>query len=456
MLDLVVIGAGPGGYSAAARAGKLGMKVACVEREYLGGTCLNVGCIPSKALLESSYLYARARQGLEHHGIRLGEVGLDLAPMMARKDKIVRAMAQGVASLLRGSAVERVEGEGRIAAPRRVQVRGPGGESVLETERILIATGSLPVELRGLPFDGERVISSTEALRLTEVPARLVVVGAGAIGLEMASLWSRLGAQVLVVEYMEQVLPGCDAEMATQLLRLLKRQGMRLQLGASASRVEVGQAGVRLTVTCGDQESVEECERVLVAVGRRPCSEGLGLEEVGVARDERGRIRVGADFQTSVPGIYAIGDCIPGPMLAHKAEEEGKAAVERMAGRGGHVNYEAIPLVVYTHPELASVGQSEASAQEKHGAVRVGRRLFRANGRAHCMDEIDGLVKVVSHPRTDRLLGVHVLGAQASHLIAEAVLAMEFSASAEDLARTVHAHPALSEVVRDAACEAQE
>ena len=451
-LDLVVIGAGPGGYVAAARAAELGMKVACVEKETLGGTCLNVGCIPSKALLESSELYARAKKGLDHHGVGLGEVSLDLGPMMIRKEKIVRAMSGGIAALFRGHEIEHVEGTGRIAGPGRVEV----GEKILETERILIATGSAPVALKGLPFDGERIISSTETLSLTEVPGRLVVIGAGAIGLELGSVWNRLGSEVLVVEYMEQILPGMDGELCGQLQRLLKRQGMSIRPGASARGAEIAAGKVRLTVAAGEKESVEECDRVLVAVGRRPYTGDLGLEEIGVQCDERGRVEVDGNFQTSVEGIFAIGDAIPGPMLAHKAEEEGRAAVEKMAGKGGHVNYAAIPGVVYTHPELASVGLTEEAAREQFGEVRVGKHPFRANARAHCMDEIDGLVKIISHAETDRLLGAHILGAQASHLIAEAVVAVEFSASAEDLARTVHAHPSLSEVIKEAAWAASE
>jgi dihydrolipoamide dehydrogenase len=453
--DLVVIGAGPGGYAAAVRAGRLGMKVACVEKEALGGTCLNVGCIPSKALLESSELFARAKQGLDQHGVGLGQVGLDLGAMMARKDRIVRAMTQGIAALFRGHGVEPVAGTGRIAGPGRVEVENGGEKRSLETRNILIATGSAPIELKGLPFDGERIISSTEALSLPEVPERLAVIGAGAIGLELGSVWSRLGARVLVVEFMDQILPGMDAEMTGQLQRLLKRQGLEFLLGASAKGAEIAAGRVRLAVVAGGGERVEECDRVLVAVGRRPRTEGLGLE-AGIERDERGRIRVDADFQTKVPGIYAVGDAIAGPMLAHKAEAEGVAAVEKMAGIAGRVNYDAIPGVVYTHPELASVGLTEEGAREKFGEVKVGKCHFRANARAHCMDEVDGLVKVISHARTDRLLGVHILGPQASHLIAEAVVALEFAASAEDLARTVHAHPALSEVVREAAWAVQE
>jgi len=454
--DLVVIGAGPGGYVAAARAGQLGMKVACVDKGAPGGTCLNVGCIPSKALLESSELYYELQKGLDHHGIGLGEVGLDLGAMMARKDEIVQTMQKGIASLFRSRKVERLEGMARIVVPGRVEVEGEEGKRTLEAGKILIATGSAPVELKGLPFDGERIISSTEALSLSGVPGRMVVIGAGAIGLELGSVWNRLGAEVLVVEFMDQILPGMDRETTTQLQRLLRRQGLSFQLGATAKSAEVEDGKVRLTVVAGDEESVEECDCVLVAVGRRPYTEGLGVEEAGVEVDEQGRIAVDGDFLTSVSGIYAVGDVIAGPMLAHKAEVEGVAAVEKMAGKAGHVNYQAIPAVVYTHPELASVGMTEEAAREQGGEVKGGKYLFRANARAHCMDEIDGLVKIVSDARTDRLLGMHILGAQASHLIAEGAVAMEFAASAEDVARSVHAHPSLSEVIKEAAWAAQE
>jgi dihydrolipoamide dehydrogenase len=454
--DLIVIGAGPGGYVAAARAGQLGLKVACVEAGALGGTCLNVGCIPSKVLLESSELYQRASRGLSSHGINLGPVGLDLAAMMARKDRIVRTMTQGIAALFRGRQVDLVQGRGRILGPGRVEVDGADGKQVLETRQILIATGSYPVELKGLPFDGERIIGSTEALSLPAVPGRLVVIGAGAIGLELGSVWRRLGAEVLVVEFMDQILPGIDRELAEQLQRLLKRQGIACELQARARGAVVEDGRVRLTVEAGGQERVEECDQVLVAVGRRPRTEGLGLEKVGIERDERGRIKVHEGYQTTVAGIYAVGDVIAGPMLAHKAEAEGVALVERLAGLAGSVNYRVIPAVVYTRPELATVGLTEEGARAQAGEVKTGRYLFRANARAHAMDEIDGLAKVVVDARTDRLLGVHILGPQASHLIAEAAVAMEFGASAEDLARTIHAHPSLSEVVKEAAWAAQE
>ncbi|MBI2503891.1 MAG: dihydrolipoyl dehydrogenase [Candidatus Latescibacteria bacterium] len=447
MFDLIVIGAGPGGYVAAIHAARLGLKVACVDKGALGGTCLNVGCIPSKALLESSELYYQNKKGLAHHGIQLGEVGLDLSAMMQRKAKIVQTMNQGIASLFRQHKVEFVSGAARLSGPGKVQV----GEQQLEACHVLLATGSVPIELPGLPFDGRHIFSSTEALAFEKIPERLLVIGAGAIGLELGSVWSRLGSQVLVVEYLDQILPGMDREMAGQLQRLLQRQGLSFQLQTSAKGAEVTKGGVKVQLEGGGKESAETGDAVLVAVGRRPCADGLGLEDLGIARDQRGRVQVDDQFQTSIPGVYAIGDLIPGPMLAHKAEEEGRALAELLAGRPARVNYQTIPGVVYTHPELASVGLSEEGAVAQGWQVRVGKHLFRANGRAHCMDQIDGLVKIVCDAVTDRLLGVHVLGAQASHLIGEAVVAMEFAGSAEDLARTVHAHPSLSEVLKEAA-----
>jgi dihydrolipoamide dehydrogenase len=445
--DLIVIGAGPGGYVAAVHAARLGLKVACVDKGALGGTCLNVGCIPSKALLESSELYYQNKKGLAHHGITLGEVGLDLAAMMQRKGKIVQTMNQGIAGLFRQHKVEFIAGAARLSGPGKVQV----GAMQLETRHLLLATGSIPAELPGLPFDGRHVLSSTEALSYEKVPERLLVIGGGAIGLELGSVWSRLGSQVLVVEYMDQLLPGMDREMAGQLQRLLQHQGLSFRLQTSAKGAEVEKGQVRVQLESGGQESAETADAVLVAVGRRPCTDGLGLEELGVARDGRGRVEVDDKFQTSIPGIFAIGDLIPGPMLAHKAEEEGRALAELLAGHPAKINYQTIPSVVYTHPELASVGQSEEAAKAQGHQVRVGKHLFRANGRAHCMDQIEGLVKMVADARTDRLLGAHVLGPQASHLIAEAVVALEFGGSAEDLARTVHAHPSLSEVLKEAA-----
>ena len=448
--DLVVIGAGPGGYAAAARAADLGLKVVCVDRGWLGGTCLQAGCIPSKALLEASHRWAELKEGLDDHGILAGDLSLDLAAMMKHKQGIVGRMTKGVASLFKSKGVEYVEGEARLAAAGRVSVEGAG---LIEAGRVLLATGSSPVELPDLPFDGQRILSSQEALSLEAVPARLAVIGAGAIGLEMGSVWSRLGAAVEVVEYLDAVLPGADGEISRQLERTLKRQGLKFHLSTRATGAETCDSGVRLHLEARKDErtSTVECDYMLVAVGRRPHTEGLGLEEAGVERDRSGFVSVDEDYRTSVDGIYAIGDVTPGPMLAHKAEAEGVAAVERMTGLGSSVNYGAIPNVVYTHPEVASVGLTEEQAREAGHEVRTGRYSFRANARAHTMNAPEGFAKVVAEAGGDRLLGVHILGPQASHLIAEAVVALEFGASAEDLARTVHAHPSLSEVVREAA-----
>ena len=447
--DLIVIGAGPGGYVAAARAADLGMKVACVDKGWLGGTCLQVGCIPSKALLEATHHWAELQDGLDDQGIIVGELKLDLAAMMARKSKIVDTMTKGVGALFKGKGVDYVVGSARLAGGGSVVVDGADD---LNGERILLATGSGPVELPDLPFDGTHILSSTEALSLESVPARMVVIGAGAIGLEMGSVWSRLGTQVEIIEFMNAVLPGADAEISQQVQRTLKRQGMSFRLSTRATGADLDGDGIKLYVAGQEGENTTvECDCVLVAVGRRPQTEGLGLESAGVETTERGFVTVDDDYRTTVDGVFAIGDVTPGPLLAHKAEAEGLVAVERMAGMGSSVNYEAIPNVVYTHPEVASVGLSETAAQEAGHQVRTGKYLFRANARAHSINCIDGFVKVVADAGTDRLLGVHIFGPQASHLIAEAVVAMEFRASAEDLARTVHAHPSLSEVVREAA-----
>ena len=449
--DLIVIGAGPGGYTAAARAGELGMKVACVDKSALGGTCLNVGCIPSKALLESSELYHKATAGLGAHGIHVGNVEFDLSAMMQRKDKIVSTMTKGIEALFKARGVTSYAGVGSLLGGGRVAVDGTEGTQELQAQHILLATGSAPAELPDLPFDGERIISSTEALALEQVPERMVVIGAGAIGLEMGSVWSRLGSEVVVVEFMEQILPGMDTEMASQLQRLLKRQGMDFRLQTGAKGFAVKKKAVQLQLESKGRADTVECDVVLVAVGRRPFTGGLGLEKAGVQMDERGRVQVDAQWRTTAEGVWAVGDLIAGPMLAHKAEAEGIAAVERMAGKAGLVNADAIPGVVYTHPELASVGLTEEAAKAGDREVAIGKYQFRANARAHAMGEIDGLVKIVADAQTDRLLGLHILGAQASSLIAEGVLALEFSASVEDIARTVHAHPALSEVIKEAA-----
>ncbi|TMB55418.1 MAG: dihydrolipoyl dehydrogenase [Deltaproteobacteria bacterium] len=450
--DLVVIGAGPGGYVAAIRAAQLGMRVACVEKDAaLGGTCLNVGCIPSKALLDSSELFHQARHGLGAHGVNVSGVELDLGAMMTRKDRVVRGLTQGVASLFKKNKVVWVQGAARLAAPGRVAVRGAQGEQTLEAARVLIASGSEPAPLRTLPFDGERIVSSTEALSLSRVPARMLVVGAGAVGLELGSVWSRLGAEVTVVEIVDRILPGMDGGMAGQLQRALERQGLSFRLATEARGAVRAGNGVRVTVASKDGSADVEADVVLVAIGRRPYMNGLGVRELGVKVDERGRIVVNDRFETSVAGVFAIGDVIAGPMLAHKASEEGVIAVECMAGQPAHVNYDAIPNIVYTWPELASVGLSEEEAAARGVAVAVGTFPFVANGRARCLNETDGGVKVLAGVRTDRIVGLHILGPRASDLIAEAALAMEFDASAEDVARSIHGHPTLPEAIKEAA-----
>ncbi len=447
--DLVVIGAGPGGYVAAIRAAQLGMRVAVVEKDAaLGGTCLNVGCIPSKALLDSTELYWQATQRFATHGIRVDGVRVDLPAMMARKDRVVRGLTSGIAGLFRRHGVTAVPGAGRLEAADRVAVGG----RTLQAGRILLATGSEPTPLPGVPFDGTRVVSSTEALALDRVPRRLLVVGAGAVGLELGSVWKRLGAEVVVVELLDRIVPTMDRGMGDQLRRALERQGMQFRLETSVTRAEPTPDGVRVTLE-GKHAGTEDADVVLVAIGRRAYTAALGVREAGVALDERGRIVVDDRYATSVAGVYAIGDVIPGPMLAHKASEEGIAAVERMAGVAGHVNYAAIPAVVYTWPELAGVGLTEEEARAR-GDVAVGTFPFQASGRARCMDERDGGVKVLADAKSDRLLGVHVLGPRASDLIAEAALAIEFGASAEDLARAVHAHPTLPEALKEAALAA--
>jgi dihydrolipoamide dehydrogenase len=449
--DLVVIGSGPGGYVAAIRAAQLGMKTACVEKyPSLGGTCLNVGCIPSKALLDSSEHYALARHGLAVHGIRV-TAELDLTAMQARKDKVVRDLTRGVEVLFRKNKVTRFQGIGRLTSDSEIEVTGESETRTLRAKRVLIATGSKPAALPGIAFDGRRIMHSTDALNLGEVPRRLLVVGAGAIGLELGSVWMRLGSEVRVLEFLDRAVPGMDRQSGQLLQRLLVKQGMKFAFNASARAATVRGDEVVVTVAEGDASREEICDVLLVAVGRRPYTDGLGAREIGVAFDERGRITVNEHYQTSVPGVYAIGDVIPGPMLAHKAEEEGIAAVERMAGIAGHVAYECVPNVVYTWPELASVGMSEDEARERGHEVAIGIFPFLANGRARAMEERDGQVKIVADAHTDRILGAHILGPRASDLIAELAVAMEFGASAEDIARSVHAHPTLPEAIKEAA-----
>ncbi len=452
--DLVVIGAGPGGYVAAIRAAQLGMRVACVDkRQALGGTCLNIGCIPSKALLDSSEYFALAGSRFERHGIQVGELTLDLKAMLARKDRVVKGLTDGIAFLFKKNKITFVHGGARLTGAGKVVVKGTAAEAtLLETKAVLLATGSEPASIPALPFDGTAIVSSTEALAFDKVPAHLIVVGGGYIGLELGSVWARLGAKVTVVEFLPHILPQSDRELAGLLHKALAKQGLtfHLETKVTSASTQGGEVIVNATGKSGDARF--QGDKVLVAVGRRPVSAGLGLEEAGVKVEPRsGRVEVDEGFQTSVPGVYAIGDLIAGPMLAHKAEEEGVAVAERLAGHKTHVNYHTIPSVIYTHPELASVGLTEEQAKAEGKECRVGKFPFMANGRARCLDEAEGLVKVVADARTDRLLGVHVLGPRASDLIAEAVSVMEFAGSAEDIARTCHAHPTLSEAVREAA-----
>lgn len=449
--DLVVIGSGPGGYVAAIRAAQLGMRVACVEKyPALGGTCLNVGCIPSKALLDSSEHFAFTRDHLGAHGVK-ATVELDLPVMLKRKDTVVRELTRGVAGLFKKNHVARFEGVGRIATPHAVEVTGPAGVATLTTERVLIATGSKPTLLPGIAIDDRRIVHSTHALTLTEVPKQLIVIGAGAIGLELGSVWRRLGSEVTVLEFQDRITPTMDAGSAKLLQRVLERQGMKFRFGASATGARVDGERVHVTLAEGGKEAEETCDVLLVAVGRRPYTEGLGLAELGVKLDSRGRVVVDGAWQTNVPGVFAIGDVIPGLMLAHKAEEEGIAAVERMAGQAGHVAYDCIPNVVYTWPEFASVGLTEEEARKQGLELAVGIFPFLANGRAKAMGERDGQVKILADKATDRIVGAHILGPRASDLIAELAVAMELGASAEDVGRSVHAHPTLPEAVKEAA-----
>ena len=454
-LDLIVIGGGPGGYVAALRAAQLGMKVACVEkRATLGGPCLNIGCIPSQALLRSTELYAEACHGLADHGVRVGAVELDLATMMARKDDVVGKLAGGVASLLEKAGVRRVNGMGRLAGDGRVEVTGAEGTlDSLHAARVLIATGSEPISLPGLPIDEKRIVTSTGALALGDVPEHLVVIGAGAIGLELGSVWARLGSQVTVVELLDRILPGMDAEIASTTQRLLRRQGLAFQLGTKVLGAETSAQRITLQTEAAADGTAGalEADVILVAVGRRPFTEGLGLDTVGVTTDRGGLIEIDARFETSIPGIFAIGDCVAGPMLAHKAEEDGVACAEIMAGQHGHVDYDRVPGVVYTSPEVAAVGRTQEQLDADGVAYKVGKFPFAANSRARIGGTPEGMVKILADATSDQVLGVHIVGPLAGDLIAEAVLALEFGASAEDIARTCHAHPGVGEAIKEAA-----
>jgi len=453
--DLVIIGSGPGGYVCAIRAAQLGMKVAVVEKDAtFGGTCLNVGCIPSKALLHASELFEQAGHMFARMGIGVGEPKLDLPAMMKFKDEGVDGNVKGVAFLFKKNKIESFHGFGQIAGTGMVEVKGADGKAqMLDTKAIVIATGSDVAKLRGVTIDEKRIVSSTGALTLDKVPQRLLIVGAGVIGLELGSVWRRLGAEVVVVEFLDRVLPGMDAEVCRQFQRLLEKQGIKFHLSSKVTAVDGKGAKLKAQIepAAGGASQTIEADVVLVAIGRVPYTDGLGLETVGVQKDNRGRVIVDQHFATHAPGIYAIGDVIAGPMLAHKAEDEGVAVAEILAGQAGHVNYDVIPNVVYTAPEIASVGKTEEELKEAGVAYKSGKFPFTANGRAKVNLQTDGFVKILADARTDRVLGVHIVGADAGNMIAEAAVAMEFGAAAEDIARTCHAHPTLSEAVKEAA-----
>ncbi len=451
--DLVIIGAGPGGYVAAIRAAQLGLDVACVEREKaLGGTCLRVGCIPSKALLQSSEHFYDLKSEMKTHGIKLGAVALDLKTMMKRKDGIVRQLTNGIAGLFKKNNITRYEGLGRLDGSNTVIVQGKDPVQ-LKTKFIIIATGSVSTPLPGIELDGDRIGTSTEALDYGDVPEHLVVIGAGVIGLELGSVWARLGAKVTVLEYMKTILPGMDGELVKQATKILKKQGLDFQLGVKVTGAT--RDGDVCTVTTEGGDPIT-CDRVLLSVGRRPNTEGLGLEVVGITTEKPGVIPIDNHFQTVHPNIYAIGDVVRGPMLAHKAEEEGIACVEHIVNGYGHVNYDAIPGVVYTHPEIAAVGKTEEQLKEAGIEYKAGTFPFAANGRAKAIGSTDGFVKILVNAQTDRILGAHIIGPQAGDLIAEIAVAIEFKASSEDIARSSHAHPSLAEVVKEAAWAAYE
>ena len=442
--DLIVIGAGPGGYVCAIRAAQLGLKVACIDsRAALGGTCLNVGCIPSKALLESSHLYHAAQHDFAAHGIACPDIELDLARMLQRKDKVVKKLTKGIAYLMQKNNITVVPGQAEFTAPQTVSV----GKQALHAQHIVIATGSAPIAIPSAPFDGKHIVSSTEALEFKQVPARLAVIGGGVIGLEMASVWSRLGSDVTIIEAQPRLLSDMDKDCAATIQKIMHKQGVKFYLNTMLDSAKIQDEQVVLTF--GEQQ--ENFDKVLVAVGRKAYTEGLGLDKIGVAGNERGEIAVDQQWRTAATGVYAIGDVIGGAMLAHKAEEEGVAVAENIAGHAGHVNYDAVPAVVYTFPEVAGLGLTEEQAQARGIEVKASKFPFSANGRALAAGNSEGFVKIIADANSDEMLGAHIVGAQASELIAELALAREYRASAEDVARTVHAHPTLAEVTKEAA-----
>ena len=448
--DVIIIGSGPGGYVCAIRCAQLGLKTACVEkRDTLGGTCLNVGCIPSKALLQASEKFHEAGHALAAFGVKVGKPELDLPTMMKNKDDVVEANTRGVEFLFKKNKIDWLKGAGKVTAANSVEVDGKS----YSAKHIVIATGSDVASLPGIEIDEKRIVSSTGAIALESVPKHLVVIGGGVIGLEMGAVWGRLGAKVTVIEYLDRILPTMDADLSKEGKKIFGKQGMEFKLSTKVTSVKDNGKGVSLSVepAAGGKAETIEADIVLVAVGRKAYTDGLGLDSVGVERDERGRIKTDKHFKTNVAGIYAIGDVIAGPMLAHKAEDEGVVLAEMIAGQSGHIDYNLIPGVVYTWPEVASVGQTEDQVKETNAQYKVGKFPFTANGRARAMNATDGFVKIIADAKTDRVLGVHIIGPEAGTLIAEAVIAMEFGASAEDIARTCHAHPTLEEAVKEAA-----
>ena len=456
-VDLVIIGAGPGGYVAAIRAGQLGLRAVIVEkRETLGGTCLNVGCIPSKALLQSSHLYHQSVHDFADHGI-VTKAKIDVSQMLKRKDKVVEDLTKGIGFLMKKNKIRHVSGVATITAPGKVEiVAGKDKGEVIETDKILIATGSESTPLPGVEVDEEQIVTSTGALEFSSVPKKLLVIGAGVIGLELGSVWSRLGAEVEVVEFLDHVTPGMDGEICTEFKKILEKQGIKFRMQTRVTSAKAGKSGVKVTMepATGGEATTMTVDKVLLSIGRRPYTARLGLEKLGVEMDKRGIITVDAQYETSVAGIYAIGDCIPGAMLAHKAEDEGAVCVEMMAGQRGHIDYNAIPGVVYTHPEVANVGATEEDLKADGRKYAVGKFPFMANSRGRAVGETEGFVKILAEQGSDKILGGHILGPDAGTLIHEISLLMEFSASAEDLARCTHAHPTLNEAVKEAALAA--
>jgi len=451
--DVLIIGGGPGGYVAAIRSAQLGMKTACVEmRSSLGGTCLNVGCIPSKALLDSSEHYADAKKKFAIHGVEIKELKLNLPQMMSRKTDVVNSLTQGIAGLFKKNGITSINGKAKLIGPGKIEVETEDGALIVKAKHIVIATGSVPANLPFIKVDEKQIVSSTGALSFEQVPKHLIVIGGGAIGLELGSVWLRLGAKVTVIEFMDRLAPLMDKQVSRELKRVLGKQGMIFHLKTKVTACDVSEDTIRLSAKNKNGASVEfEADKVLVAIGRNPFHEGLGLEKAGVNIDARGFIPVDKGFQTNLPGIYAIGDVIGGVMLAHKAEDEGIALAENLAGKAGHINYDVIPSIIYTWPEVATVGKSEEDLKEENTPYRSGQFSFKASARARCMEDTDGFVKILAHKETDRVLGVHIVGPRASDLIGEAVVAMEYQASSEDIARIIHAHPTLSEPIKEAA-----